>query len=271
MSQAGVAGPTDSTGVAGVDAFLDLAHRLADAAAQVIRPYFRSPLEIVGKEDASPVTIADRDAETVMRDLIGKTFPTHGILGEEHGPERTDAEYVWVLDPIDGTKAFISGFPLFGTLIALMHRGRSVLGIIDQPILRERWVGAEGRPTTFLGKPAHTRPCTKVGEATLYSTSPEMFQGLDAARYAALRETVKLPRYGGDCYAYGQLANGHIDVVVEAQLKPYDYLAMVPIIEGAGGSFTDWQGKPLGMQSDGRVCAVGDPRLHKDVLRHLAG
>jgi len=271
VSPAGAAGPTNETGVTGTDQLLDLAHRLADAAAQVIRPYFRSQLEIVGKDDASPVTIADREAEAAMRVLIGKAFPAHGILGEEHGAERTDAEYVWVLDPIDGTKAFISGFPLFGTLIALLHRGKPLLGIIDQPILRERWVGVAGRPSTFLGKPAHTRRCAGVGEATLYSTSPDMFQGPDAARYASLRKQVKLPRYGGDCYAYGQLANGHIDIVVEAQLKPYDYLAMVPIIEGAGGVFTDWQGKPLGLQSDGRVCAAGDPGLHKDVLRHLQG
>jgi inositol-phosphate phosphatase/L-galactose 1-phosphate phosphatase/histidinol-phosphatase len=264
---------TLSAGSAGVDLapFVDLAHRLADAAAAVVRPYFRSGLEVIGKQDASPVTIADRDAEAAMRVLIGKAYPGHGILGEEHGPERTDAEYVWVLDPIDGTKSFISGFPLFGTLIALMHRGRAVLGIIDQPILRERWVGVDGRPTTFLGKPAHTRACDGLAAATLYSTSPEMFVGADAPGYAKLRGQVKLPRFGGDCYAYGQLANGHVDIVVEARLQPYDYLAMAPIIEGAGGKCTDWQGKPLDMASDGRVCAVGDPRLHKDVLRVLAG
>jgi len=176
-----------------------------------------------------------------------------------------------VLDPIDGTKAFISGMPLFGTLIALLHRGRPILGIIDQPILNERWVGATGRPTTFLGKPARTRACASLAAATLYSTSPDMFRGPDAGAYESLRGRVKLPRYGGDCYAYGQLANGHIDIVVEAQLKPYDYLAQVPIIEGAGGAFTDWQGGKLGLESDGRVCAVGDPALHKDVLRLLAG
>lgn len=262
-----------SAGSAGVDLapFVDLAHRLADAAANVVRPYFRSGLEVIGKQDASPVTIADREAEAAMRVLIGKAYPDHGILGEEHGPERTDAEYVWVLDPIDGTKSFISGFPLFGTLIALMHRGRSVLGIIDQPILRERWLGVEGRPTTFQGKPAHTRPCADLTAATLYSTSPEMFKGADAPGYAALRGQVRLPRFGGDCYAYGQLASGHVDIVIEARLQPYDYLAMGPIVAGAGGVCTDWQGKPLGLNSDGRVCVVGDPRLHKDVLRILAG
>ncbi|MCC6469978.1 MAG: histidinol-phosphatase [Alphaproteobacteria bacterium] len=254
-----------------LDPFVSLAGRLADAAGKVIRPYFRSGIEVIGKADTSPVTIADRESETAMRALIEREFPQHGILGEEHGAVRMDAEHVWVLDPIDGTKSFISGFPLFGTLIALLHRGRPVVGIIDQPIIGERWIGAEGRPTTFKGKPAHTRKCAKPGDATLYSTSPDMFKGPDAPGYDKLRQAVKLPRFGGDCYAYGQLANGHVDIVVEARLQPYDYLAQVPIIEGAGGTFTDWKGKPLGLDSDGRVCAVGDPQLHKDVLRLLAG
>jgi len=256
---------------ADIDAFVQLANRLADEAGQVIRPYFRSGLEVIGKQDASPVTVADRESEAAMRAVIERAFPAHGILGEEHGAVRLDAEYVWVLDPIDGTKSFISGFPLFGTLIALLHRGRPVLGIIDQPVIRERWVGAEGRPTTFLGKPARTRPCKRIADATLYSTSPDMFRGPDAPGYDQLRKQVKLPRFGGDCYAYGQLANGHVDIVVEARLQPYDYLAQVPIIAGAGGILTDWQGKPLGLESDGRIAAAGDPRLHKDVLRLLAG
>lgn len=255
----------------GIEPYVALANRLADAAGVVIRPYFRSGIEVIGKVDASPVTVADRESETAMRALIEREFPLHGILGEEHGAVRLDAEYVWVLDPIDGTKSFISGFPLFGTLIALLHRGRPILGIIDQPIIRERWIGAEGRPTTFLGKPAHTRRCAKLGDATLFSTSPDMFKGADAPGYEKLRQSVKLPRFGGDCYAYGQLASGHVDIVVEARLQPYDYLAQVPIIQGAGGVLTDWQGKALGLDSDGRVCASGDPGLHKDVLRLLAG
>lgn len=254
-----------------IDALVQLANRLADAAGQVIRPYFRSGVEVIGKLDASPVTVADREAEAAMRAMIERAFPAHGILGEEHGAVRLDAEHVWVLDPIDGTKSFISGFPLFGTLIALLHRGRPILGIIDQPITRERWVGAEGRPTTFLGKPARTRPCRRIADATLYSTSPDMFKGADHAGYERLRQQVKLPRYGGDCYAYGQLACGHVDIVVEARLQPYDYLAQVPIIAGAGGMLTDWQGNALGLDSDGRIAATGDPGLHKDVLRALLG
>jgi histidinol phosphatase-like enzyme (inositol monophosphatase family) len=254
-----------------IDALVALANRLADTAGAVVRPYFRSGLEVVGKADASPVTVADREAEAAMRALIERECPGHGILGEEHGAVRLDAEYVWVLDPIDGTKSFISGFPLFGTLIALLRGGRPVLGIIDQPVTRERWVGAEGRPTTFQGKPARTRRCAGLAQATLYSTAPDMFRDADAAAYERLRGAVKLARFGGDCYAYGQLASGHVDLVVEARLQPYDYLAQVPIIAGAGGTVTDWRGRPLGLHSDGRVAAAGDPGLHKDVLRLLAG
>src|SRR6266481_5865494 len=187
-----------------------LADALADAAGAVIRPYFRQTIAVDDKADSSPVTIADREAEQAMRALIEARFPADGIFGEEFGTVRADAEFVWVLDPIDGTKSFISGIPLFGTLIALLHRGRPVLGIIDQPISQERWRGV-----------------------------------------ARLKAEVKLTRHGGDCYAYGLVASGFIDCVVEASLKPYDYCAMVLIIEGAGGIFTDWQGKPLGLASDG--------------------
>lgn len=251
--------------------FLRLAGRLADAAGPIVRRHFRTDLKVTGKADASPVTIADRRAEAAMRAIIKRAFPDHGILGEEYGPERTDAEYVWVLDPIDGTKSFISGMPLFGTLIALMKHGKPVLGVIDQPVLRERWMGAAGRRPTFRGRPIRTRRCESIGDATLFSTSPTMFTGRNAKPYERLRGAAGLSRFGGDCYAYGQLASGHIDIVVEAGLKPYDYLAQVPIIAGAGGAITDWRGKPLNLDSDGRVCACGDRRLHKTVLRMLAG
>ncbi len=253
------------------EALIALADRLADAAGAIIRPYFRTRLDVIGKDDASPVTVADREAEAAMRAIIARECPGHGILGEEFGPERLDAEFVWVLDPIDGTKSFISGVPLFGTLIALLHRGRPILGVIDQPISRERWIGVEGRPTLFCGQIARTRPCASLAEASLFSTSPEMFKGDNWPAYERLRKAVKLPRYGSDCYAYGLVAIGHIDIVVEASLKPYDYLAQVPIIEGAGGALTDWNGTALGLRSDGRVVACGDRQLHKDVVRTLAG
>ena len=254
-----------------LDRFLGLASELADAAGEAIRPYFRRPLLTVDdKPDLSPVTAADRAAERAMRDLIAKRFPAHGIIGEEFGPERVGAEFVWVLDPIDGTKSFISGVPLFGTLIALTHHGHPILGIIDQPISRERWVGAAGRTTTFNGNPVRTRPCAALAAATVFSTSPDMFVGAEFAAHAKVAAAAKLVRYGADCYAYGLVALGLIDLVIEASLKAYDFSAMSPIIEGAGGVATDWRGAPLTLASDGRVVVAGDRRAHEAALALLA-
>ena len=252
------------------DQFLALAIDLADAAGEAIRPYFRRPIAVDDKPDLSPVTIADRAAEAAMRQLIAQRFPDHGIIGEEFGREREDAEFVWVLDPIDGTKSFISGVPLFGTLIALAHRGCPFLGIIDQPISRERWIGAAGRPTTFNGSPVHCRACPALAGATVFSTSPDMFKGSDAAAHGRVAKAAKLVRFGADCYAYGLLASGFIDLVIESSLKPYDFSAMVPVVEGAGGVATDWQGQPLSLASDGRVLVAGDPHAHRAALALLA-
>jgi histidinol phosphatase-like enzyme (inositol monophosphatase family) len=254
-----------------LDRYLALATLLADAAAEAIRPYFRRPLAVDDKPDLSPVTIADRAAEMAMRRLIAQHFPEHGIFGEEFGRERPDALFTWVLDPIDGTKSFISGVPLFGTLIALAYRGRPILGIIDQPISRERWIGVQGRPTIFNGTPVRCRPCPALAAATVFSTSPDMFRGDDAAAHARVAAAAKLVRFGADCYAYGLLALGFVDLVVEASLKPYDFSAMLPIVEGAGGIATDWQGAPLTLASDGRVVVAGDRRAHREALALLAG
>ncbi|MBV9587381.1 MAG: histidinol-phosphatase [Alphaproteobacteria bacterium] len=253
-----------------LDAYLALAAELADAAGEAIRPHFRQRIAVDDKPDLSPVTVADRDAEAAMRRLIAARFPQHGIIGEEYGAERTDAEFVWVLDPIDGTKSFISGIPLFGTLIALAHRARPVLGIIDQPISRERWVGATGRPTTFNNAPVRCRPCPALAAATVFSTSPDMFKGTDADAQARVAAKAKLMRYGADCYAYGLVALGFIDLVIEASLKVYDFSAMAPIVEGAGGIATDWQGKPLSLASDGRIVAAGSRDAHREALALLA-
>jgi inositol-phosphate phosphatase / L-galactose 1-phosphate phosphatase / histidinol-phosphatase len=253
-------------------AHLALADTLADTAGAVLRRYFRQKIAVDEKADTTPVTIADREAEAVMRRLIEERFPKHGIIGEEHDPIRADADYVWVLDPIDGTKSFISGIPLFGTLIALTHRGRSVLGVIDQPILRERWLGAEARATTLNGAPVRTRPCPSLSLATLYCTAPDaMFQGAEAEGFERLRGAVKLMRSGADCYAYAQLASGFIDLVVEAGLKPYDYCALVPVISGAGGVVTDWEGRSLALESKGSVIACGDPSLADAARARLCG
>jgi inositol-phosphate phosphatase/L-galactose 1-phosphate phosphatase/histidinol-phosphatase len=215
------------------------------------------------------VTAADRAAEAAMRRLIAARFPEHGIVGEEYGSERDDAEFVWVLDPIDGTKSFISGVPLFGTLIALARNGQPLLGIIDQPILRERWVGASGQPTTMNGRAVSTRSAATLTAATLFATTPDMFQGEDAAGFGRVATTVKLVRFGADCYACGLLAMGCIDLVIEASLKPYDFAAMPPIIAGAGGIATDWQGAALDLGSDGRVLFAGDRHIHAEALALL--
>jgi inositol-phosphate phosphatase / L-galactose 1-phosphate phosphatase / histidinol-phosphatase len=248
-----------------------LANSLADAARPIAARYFRTPVTVDDKSDQTPVTIADREAETAMRALLNKHVPAHGIFGEEHGVERADAEYVWVLDPIDGTKAFITGLPIFGTLIALLHRGVPVLGIIDQPISRERWLGAAGRPSTLNDKPIKVRSCAALDRAYMYSTAPQMFGGALARRHEALAEKVKLFRWGGDCYAYGLLAAGHVDLVVENDLKLYDFAALAPVIKGAGGLITDWQGRELDMHSNGSVIAAGDPAIHRAAMAVLAG
>jgi len=252
-----------------LDALADFAGRLVDATGPIARRWFRAHLDVETKSDLSPVTRADRDAETAMRSLIADVFPDHGIIGEEHGSDRPDAEYVWVLDPIDGTKAFITGKPLFGTLVALLHRGRPVIGIIDAPALAERWIGIEGRPTTFNGRPVRTRP-GPIGSTIVNSSSPDMFAGPDVAATARLRAAVGGWHYGGDCYAYGLLASGFMGLVVEAKMKPFDHLPLVAVVEGAGGRITDWAGRPLRADSDGRVLAAADDTLHtaaRDLLQ----
>lgn len=242
---------------------LVFAQQLADASAEVIRSYFRRRLTVDDKADASPVTIADRQAEQMMRILIQQRFPSHGVYGEEFGVTAQDAEYVWVLDPIDGTKSFITGKATFGTLIALLHCGKPILGIINQPILQERWLGGSGVPTTLNGEIVSVRRCEALQHALLYATSPEMFQGADRVAFERLKTTVKHPLYGADCYAYALLSSGWVDLVVEASLSPYDYCALVPVVEGAGGILTDWAGQPLGLHSDGRVIAAGDQQVYQ--------
>lgn len=248
---------------------IDFAVRLADAARPVIREHFRTPVAVDSKADETPVTIADRQAETAIRALIAEGYPAHGIVGEEHGIEEDGAEYVWVIDPIDGTRSFIAGKPIFGTLVALVRNGRPILGIIDQAILDERWIGAAGRPTVFNGKEIRTRRCAGVDRALLSTTSPYLFGGDDAVHFDRLRRSVWESQYGGDCYAYALLATGFIDLVVEAGLKPYDFCALVPVIEGAGGVASDWQGRPLTLASDGRIVAAGDAALLPRVVEIL--
>nr|WP_207790965.1 histidinol-phosphatase [Pacificimonas flava] len=247
------------------------AGRLADAAGAEIRRFFRQSFDIDAKGDESPVTAADRAAELAMREIIDRERAADGIIGEEFGTAREGARRQWVLDPIDGTVSFAAGRPIFGTLIALLEDGWPVLGIIDQPIARERWVGRTGRPTIFNGQPVESRRCRELKDAVLATTSPNHFSNDDGHKFMALAGQTAHRRmvYGGDCYNYGLLASGHLDLVAESGLQLYDFAALVPIVEGAGGMMTDWAGEPLHAESGGDVLALGDPARLEDVLAVL--
>ncbi len=258
------------------EADVELVHRLAEAAGAAIRPYFRVDHGARLKDDRSPVTLADRAAESAMRRLIDAERSGDGVIGEEFGAKAGVTGRHWVLDPIDGTHSFIAGRAIFGTLIALIEDGWPVLGIIDQPIQRERWVGVVGRPTTFNGRAVRTRACPALAAAALATSSPHYFSEEEAARYLALVAATKDagrhgPLYGGDCYNYGLLASGYLDLVCEAGLKLHDFAALVPVVEGAGGRMCDWSGDPLTADSAGDVIAVGDPARVEEVVESLGG
>ncbi|KAL7537197.1 hypothetical protein ACHAXR_007651 [Thalassiosira sp. AJA248-18] len=262
------------------------ANQLADAARKEIQPYWRQSRHALGQQikveddrsvfqSASPVTLADRAAEHAMRELITEQFPDHGIIGEEYGVKDEDADWVWVLDPVDGTRSFITGKPLFGTLISLLYKGNPVIGIIDQCILNERWLGISGQESTLNGRPIKTDGVGLLSDAEMYSTTPDMFRhGDELCKFDAMRGAVRTPHYGADCYAYALVASGFgADIVVEADLGLFDYCALVPVIEGAGGVITDWKGNNLTLSnhesSKGRVLASANSLLHSQALEIL--
>jgi histidinol-phosphatase len=249
-------------------AALSLAGQLADVAREIARRNFRAPLAVERKADGSPVTVVDRDIETEMRRMIRAAFPGHAIQGEEFAAEGS-GEFTWFLDPIDGTKSFVTGFPLFGSLIALALDGTPVIGVIEAPALSERWVGCAGLPTMFNGKVVRTSDCGSVEQATVYTTTAESFDPEERRRFDALSSRAGLRRYGGDCYLYGLLASGHCELVIEARLKPHDFMALIPVVEGAGGRITDWRGAPLGAGSDGRVVAAANEVLWRQSIAVL--
>jgi inositol-phosphate phosphatase / L-galactose 1-phosphate phosphatase / histidinol-phosphatase len=251
---------------------VELAERLAEAAGAAIRPFFRARFDIESKADASPVTEADRAAEAAMRRIIEAEYPRDGIIGEEYGIKDGSTGRTWVLDPIDGTTSFIAGRPIFGTLISLVEEGWPVIGVIDQAVARERWLGVVGRPTLFNGTSVMARRCPELATASLATSSPLYFTDGDAVKFLALASKVARRRivYGGDCYNYGLVASGHIDIVVESGLKIYDFAALVPIVEGAGGTMCDWAGDPLNAESTGDVVALGDSARLEDVIDALA-
>ena len=257
--------------MADLSAFIAAAEAAADVAGAVVRPFFRAGVGAEVKSDHSPVTVADRTSEKVMRAVLSERFPDHGILGEEFGLDRPESRLRWVLDPIDGTRAFITGRPTFGLLIALLDNDTPILGLIDQPVTGERWIGAAGQATTFRGRFGGTvgcRPRASLADAELSCTSPEML-GDDMPRWRNLARAVRRNSWGGDCYAHGLVALGQIDVIAEPDMKVWDWAALVPVIEGAGGSVTDWQGNRLRPGGDGRVLSVGDPALLPQVIALL--
>jgi len=255
--------------------FAAFVEQLASVSGETIRPFFRTALGVENKSLSGgfdPVTAADRAAEAAMRALIRKTFPEHGIIGEELGAERADAEYVWVLDPIDGTKSFICGLPAWGTLIALTRHGHPIYGMMHQPFTREQFTG-DGAAASYRGpagdRALRARRCAALADAVLLTTSPLLMDDADRRCFQRVEQKVRLSRYGGDCYAYCMLAAGHVDLVIETGLKPYDVLPLIPIIQGAGGIVTSWDnGRP---HDGGRIIAASDRRVHAKAMELLNG
>ena len=252
------------------EAMLALASTLADDARAYVRPRFRRKLTVADKADGTPVTDVDKGVEALIRQRIRVTFPEHGLIGEEEGGERRGVDWVWVIDPIDGTLSFILGKPTFATLIGLMYRNRPVLGIIEHPALGDRWTGAIGRATTHNGEVVRTRPCAGVAQAALTTTGPNWFSGDELSAFDHVRRAARIQHWGADCHSYGLLASGFIDLVVESGHLLHDFCALVPVVEGAGGVMTDWAGRPLGPGSSPRVIAAGDRRTHGEALALLA-
>lgn len=249
--------------------FLGAAKDLAASAAPVALRHFRRPLAVEAKADTSPVTEADRETEAHLRAAIRARFPDHGIVGEEFGAEAQGAAFVWTLDPIDGTKSFLSGHPLWGTLIALSHRGRPILGVISMPALGEVMYGGPGLGCRLDGRPVQARPAPPLAEAFVMINELPRILAAHPAQAARLLAAGRFPRAAADCYSYLQFAAGWVDAVVDCGLQPYDWLAVLPLVEAAGGRMTDWQGRPLGPESDGRVLAAR-PELHAELLACLA-
>jgi histidinol phosphatase-like enzyme (inositol monophosphatase family) len=249
--------------------FVETAVTAADLARQITRRYFRAPLEITSKQDLSPVTIADRETEQVVSELIFSRHPDHSFFGEETGKIDNGGDWRWILDPIDGTKAFATGKPTFGTLIALLYRDHPVLGIIDHGMLNERWVGVQGKPTTHNGGICTTSKVDTLESSSIYATTLDMFNEDTLAQYRHLSGACQFRVFGGDCYSYGLLSSGHTEIICEADLYPYDYMALVPVIEGAGGVITDWTGAPPALESSGEILASANETLHQLALDRL--
>ena len=260
---------------ASLHSYLSLAQNCADAARQVILPHFRQHLPVISKDDDSPVTKADKDAEKAMRAILSTQVPHHAILGEEEGTTGAlEAEWLWVLDPIDGTRSFVTGRPSFTTLIALLHNGAPVLSLIDQPVTNERWLGLKGEVTRYISPhlpgEVGTRAHTSLAEAELSCTAPEIFRPENFKKFQKLQQAVRRTTWGGDAYGYGLLSLGQVDIIAEDTLKPWDWAALVPVIEGAGGCITDWSGAPLTLKSEGDILACANRSLLTEAVKALS-
>ncbi len=249
------------------DKHIEVAIQAADAAREITLKYFRQSLDIIQKLDDSPVTIADKETEYLIRNIIKTAFPEHGFYGEETGQSDIDKDWTWVVDPIDGTASFSTGKPTFGTLIALCYQGKPQLGIIDHAALDDRWIGIKGQKTSYNGRLVQTNPNnTKLANATAYTTTPRMFTSDTLPRYEAVANQCKFTIFGADCMAYGLVASGFTDLIIEADLKPYDFMAVAPVIEGAGGVISDWEGKPITLKTGDKILASANPKLHQAAL-----
>ncbi len=242
------------------------AAEVADKVRPISLKYFRAKSAIDVKADGSPVTVADRECELAIREMLSEAYPSHGILGEEMGGDASDRRYAWIVDPIDGTKSFIAGAPTYGTLLALLCEGSPVLGVIDMPALDERWIGAHKQPTTLNSRPVRTSACSALGDAMATIVSPDNFDTDELRRLKHLIDLIRIRRYSSDGYAFGLLASGHVDIVVTAGQQPYDFLPLVNVVEQAGGCISDWKGNKLGLDSDGRILASANHRLHEQAL-----
>ena len=250
-----------------LDDLVSFANYLSDESAKIIKQYFRKSMDIENKEDESPVTIADKNTELKIRELISAKFPNHGILGEEFESKDIEAEYLWVVDPIDGTRSFIAGHKDFGTLIALLHNKKPIIGIINCPIHEERWVGIHGQHTTMNGQRVNTSKKENLDQSYLSSTGLYMFENDDFKRgFEKIIDKTRYHRFGGDCYNYGMVASGYIDIVIENMLKAHDYMALIPIIQGAGGTITDKFGEMINFNSDGSVIVSANGKLHRQII-----
>ena len=251
--------------------FAEFGVRAVEVGGTLMREYTRKPFHIEVKSDGSPVTTVDKAVEVRMREIIIAEHPDHGILGEEGDAHAPNSEFVWVIDPIDGTLAFIAGIPVFGILLALLHKGVPVLGIIDMPMTAERWIGAEGLQTTRNGRPVRTRSCADLSMALMSTSNPDYYDHTNAPALERLKQATRFAVYGGSCMFYAQIASGRVDICIDVQFDIFDYLALIPVVQGAGGVFTDWEGGAAGLHSGSQYIAAGDPRIHEQALKVLSG